>query len=222
MNNLHGVERVEEMKRLRHIENWTLDAIGREFGNITRERVRQLIGNTGRGFQTRRRKMIWQENKHKTNEELGEAMGISSQTSIFKYRQGERHDAKDGSNHKVNYDHVKFFSDVLTQKGISHEIMKARHPFDILLSDGTRIEVLSNRGFQLPGGYATCRSFNTRQDVKGRHCDYFACIISDTLEIFIIPAHLTRINSPIRFCHPTTHHRKSKWLQYQDRFDLLR
>lgn len=40
-------ERLKEMKRLRFEERWTLQQIGIKFG-ITRERVRQLIGNTGR------------------------------------------------------------------------------------------------------------------------------------------------------------------------------
>jgi len=42
-------ERVEEMKILRFQENWTLKEIGKKYG-ITRERVRQLIGNSGAGY----------------------------------------------------------------------------------------------------------------------------------------------------------------------------
>jgi DNA-directed RNA polymerase sigma subunit (sigma70/sigma32) len=40
-------DRINEMKRLRFEEKWTLKQIGMKF-NLTRERVRQLIGNTGR------------------------------------------------------------------------------------------------------------------------------------------------------------------------------
>jgi DNA-directed RNA polymerase sigma subunit (sigma70/sigma32) len=42
-----AIERIEEMKRLRFEEKWTLQQIADKYG-ICRERVRQLIGNTGR------------------------------------------------------------------------------------------------------------------------------------------------------------------------------
>jgi hypothetical protein len=40
-------ERIEQMKYLRFEKKWTLQQIGNHFGGLSRERVRQLIGNTG-------------------------------------------------------------------------------------------------------------------------------------------------------------------------------
>lgn len=40
-------KRIIEMEQLREVERWTLQEIGEKYG-ISRERVRQLIGNTGR------------------------------------------------------------------------------------------------------------------------------------------------------------------------------
>ena len=39
-------QRTKEMKRLRHVLKWSLQKIADLYG-ISRERVRQLIGNTG-------------------------------------------------------------------------------------------------------------------------------------------------------------------------------
>jgi DNA-binding transcriptional regulator LsrR (DeoR family) len=41
-----ALERINEMKRLRFVEEWTLQQIADKYG-ISRERVRQLIGNSG-------------------------------------------------------------------------------------------------------------------------------------------------------------------------------
>lgn len=208
------------MRRMRFQENLTLAEIGAKFGGLCRERVRQLIGNTGRGFTTRRRKRIWEQNKHKTNSELRQALDLSSDTSLYRYRQGERHEIEGGTV-KKGYDIENYVSNVLKSIGIENTLMNYRHPFDMLLPDGTRIEILSTAPFILPGGRAQCYSFNTHQDKKGRYCDYFICVASDTMEIWVIPAHLTKTNSPIRFCPRSDHWIKSKWLQYQNRFDLL-
>lgn len=45
-NTPEEIERVKEMKRLRFELKWTLQKIASQYG-ISRERVRQLIGNTG-------------------------------------------------------------------------------------------------------------------------------------------------------------------------------
>lgn len=217
---LKGDERVKEMKRLRHIHNFTNTEIGRLFNNLSRERVRQLIGNTGRGFVTRRRKKIWEENKHKTNAELKDALGLSSAAAACGYREGERHEVK-GGGWKVNYDHVNYVSNLLKSKGIEHQLTKAMSPYDIHLENGNRLCVLSASQLFLPNIYSPLYSFNTRQDVKGRFCDFFICVTSDTLNVFIIPAMKTRMNSPIRFCYPKDHGKISKWVQYHGRFDLL-
>ena len=219
---LHGVtDRVAEMRRLRFTENLTLEEIGAKFGGLCRERVRQLIGNTGRGFVTRRKKKIWEQNKHKTNYELSNALGVSSKTTVFRYRNGERHEVAGGAA-KKGYDMENYVSNVLKSMGFENTLMGYRHPFDMLMADGTKVEVLSTAPFILPGGRAECYSFNTHQDKKGRYCDYFVCVASDTMEIWVIPAHLTKTNSPIRFCPHSDHWIKSKWLQYQNRFDLLK
>lgn len=46
--------RAAEMKRLRYKEFWTLQMIADRYG-ISRERVRQIIGNTGYGYTARLR-----------------------------------------------------------------------------------------------------------------------------------------------------------------------
>ncbi len=229
MNNLHGVnyselkgaERVEAMKYFRHIKNYTNTAIAELFGEISRERVRQLIGNTGTGFVTRRKKAIWEQNKHLTNAELAEALELAQHKSASaRYREGERHAIQGESGLSINHDHVMYVSKLLNSKGIEHEPTPLRHPYDLRLANGLRVEVLSASPMH-PFPNLSMYSFNTRQDVKGRFCDFFACVMSDTLNVFVIPAHLTRVNSPIRFCFPKDYGKISKWVQYHNRFDLL-
>lgn len=215
------MDRIAEMRRLRFQELLTTTEIGLlQNPPISRERVRQLIGNTGRGFVTARKKKIWAQNKDKTNRELLEALGFSSTTSLYRYREGERHDIV-GGGIKINADHVNYVSNLLKLKGIEHELTKARHPYDLHLENGLRVEVLSASPMShiFPG--LNMYNFNTRQEIKGRFCDYFACVTTDTLNVFIVPARLTRLTSPIRFCFPKDYGRISKWLQYHNRFDLL-
>lgn len=217
---MENLDRVAEMRRLRFQELLTTTEIGaRQNPPISRERVRQLIGNTGSGFVTARKKKLWETNKHKTNLELRDVLDLSHTTSLYNYREGERHDVE-GGGVKVNHTHVMFVSNILKSKGIEHELTKARHPYDLHLENGLRVEVLSaSPMFPFPD--LSMYSFNTRQDKKGRFCDFFVCVTSDTLNVFVIPARLTRVNSPIRFCFPKDYGKISKWLQYHGRFDLL-
>lgn len=216
-------EELAEMRRLRFQELLTTTEIGkRQNPPICRERVRQLIGNTGNGFVTRRKKKIWEQNKHKTNAELATALdlSLSKGSALHRYREGERHAMDGNSGLSVNYTHVNYVSNLLKSKGIEHELTKLRHPYDIHLENGLRVEVLSASPMY-PFPDLSMYSFNTRQDKKGRFCDFFICVTSDTLNVFVIPSRLTRVNSPIRFCFPKDYGKISKWLQYHGRFDLL-
>lgn len=214
-------EEIAEMRRLRFQEELTTTEIGlRQNPPISRERVRQLIGNTGRGFVTRRKKKLWRLNKGKTNAEIRELLDLGNNSSLAIYREGERHEVE-GGNAKIGYDHQVYVSNVLKAKGIENELGKSRGQCSIILKNLKRVQVLSARPLKYPGVYSPMYSFNTRQDKRGRYCDFFICVCSDTLNIFVIPARLTRVNSPIRFCYPNEHWRKSKWMQYYGRYDLL-
>ena len=214
------MNRVNEMLTLRFTERWTLQNIAEKFG-ISRERVRQIIGNTGAGFVTQKRKEIFESNKKLSNLKLSKLMGISPSAVTGGYRDGERHEIEGGAL-QIGTEMEEYVSRLLTQKGIAHKLMPHHHTFDILIGKNIRVDVKSAR--PLSRAQAPTYSFNTSQDQRGKYADFFICITSDTKEVFVIPANETRGNAtPIRFAFPEADYgRKSKWLKYHNRFDLLK
>lgn len=216
------MDRVEEMRRLRFQELLTNTEIGlRQNPPISRERVRQLIGNTGRGFVTARRKRIWEENKYETNQKLSEMMEISESRVVKGYREGEWHNIKSG-NVKTFQDAQKFVSAMLVIKGYENEMTGLRAGYSFLLENGNKVQLIACHPVQVPRCWAKTYSFNTRAEKVGIRCDFFICLCLDTLDMFVVPSDKVRgTGTPIRFSFPPTRHYKSKWLQYHGRFDLL-
>ena len=77
LSKIEIAERKAEMSRLRFDDGWTIEAIGEKFG-VTRERVRQILGNSGHLSPKFRTKQIQSfDNLRLTNTELSEKYGIS-------------------------------------------------------------------------------------------------------------------------------------------------
>ena len=74
--------RIQQMQAMR-CNGRTLQEIADAHG-ISRERVRQLIGNTGQvAFEARRR--LYEQNKHLSNSELAALLGVKV-TTVYQYR----------------------------------------------------------------------------------------------------------------------------------------
>ena len=212
-------KRKHEMERMRFKEGKTLKEISIIY-DISRERVRQIIGNTGKGFRKE-----WTRNKigktdlsSMTKEEIALLPGIN------KVWMGEYTKARHpivGGYAKTGAEWEERASMLLKQKGFDNELMLFRCPFDIRLESGLRIDVKAPSSLiQSPSqrGY----SWYSVSNLKGGHfCDFFMVMIPNIPKriIFIVPAHVFKGKNYARFCYPSRY--KTKYDQYRDRYDLL-
>lgn len=208
--------RREEMRRLRFQEQLTIQEIADKYG-ISRERVRQIIGNTGAGYKQKRRKAFVKSHPEMTNDVIASAIGCSEGT-ISQYRNGQRHALK-GGNIKRGADVENAVSSILSLNGVANELMPHHHPFDILVGNGKRLEVKSSFKMMKPKS-AKCAyySFNTGRKSRIGNCDFFALVIVPTMDIFIVPS--SEVTYQIHIIYPAK--TKTKWEQYHNRFDLLK
>jgi transcriptional regulator with XRE-family HTH domain len=215
--------RVEEMYRLRYISKWTLQEIADKY-NISRERVRQLIGNSGAGYKPERIKSEVQSHPELTNEELAARTGYSEST-IGTLRNGERHAIKENTLMGLGTKAEETVSTKLAREGIGNKLMPHHHSFDILLSNGKRVDVKSRINKSIPPSakhrQITAQwKFDCRKSKKGDYADFFILYLWETGDFFIVPNEAVG-TCLIAFAWPATH-RASKWHQYHNRFDLLK
>lgn len=218
-------QRVPEMEHLRFNLGWTLQAIADKFG-ISRERVRQKLGNTGQVHHKvtfEKRTEIAKKNQKLSSQKLAKLLGIQP-GNLSQFRDTSVRHEIEGGWAAIGTEMENYASRVLNHHGIKHQLMGHHHVFDILLDNGLRIDVKSSDPIKGITKIASTYSFRTSQETRGNYADFFLCITRDTKEIFIIPASETRGNStPIRFSWPNPRSGiKSKFHQYHNRFDLLK
>jgi DNA-binding CsgD family transcriptional regulator len=218
MKNNKRKEEILSMKLKTGLSN---EKIGKVFG-ISRERVRQIIGNTGRRFQSNWRNKIIESCNDLTNDELAQKLNIRSDV-VAKHRKGARHEISGGTS-KIGADSENYVSLVLKNNGIKHELMHHSHPFDVLLSNGKKADIKSsankiNPPSALGNPYYV---FNVRKEQK-KLLDFYILLIIPTKDIFIIPA--KNVNSSIHLVWPPVKFKRfktSKWTKYHNKFDLLK
>ena len=113
--------------------------------------------------------------------------------------------------------------DKLNSLGLKAKPARGHMPYDILLSDGRRVEVKT-------------RFFTSKKTSDGRpvydfilcgtgvdphdRADFFICVIID--EFFVIPTENLDHRGHISIQWPTGHMKRSKWAMYHNQFDLLK
>lgn len=223
------------MRELRFERKLSLQAIGDMYG-VSRERVRQLIGNSGKrygGFNSqhedaKKRRVAIRSYPHLTNAELSAELKISVQT-IVKHRSNTRH-AIDSNNlaTMVGIQYEELASTVLTEEGMPNKLMPFLHPFDILTDLGVRIDVkgatrtINNTPSRKKRGglLSPMWRFQIRTNVKVA-CDFFLCCIPSG-EIFVIPAKSVPRAKFIHFCYPTLRPEIGKYQKYLNAFHLIK
>lgn len=209
--------RVEEMNRLRFVEKMTLQEIADKY-QLSRERVRQIIGNTGAGYKFRRRIKIALNHPELTNSQISEQLGVNYKT-VSTYRSRQRHAIEDGFV-KKGVDSEERVSEKLNNLGIEHKLMPLQHPFDIQLANGKRIDVKSAYKKMHPKSQRyDYYSFGIEKTRRGNYADFFILyIVPEDLCLVVpfeyAPKEMIHINTPI--------YSKGKFARFINNFDLLR
>lgn len=227
MNTLQLRNRKQKMISMRN-EKKTLQEIADKFG-ITRERVRQIIGNTG-GEAIKKRmddKLDFvKSNPQKTNSELIEDLRVKFGAGLgklfFNIRSKTRH-AIDGGALQLGVEAEIIVSEKLNSLGIKHQLMPHHHVFDIQLENGKTVDVKSRINQSIaPSAAGRLKTpqwrFVARKEKKGNYTDFFILYIWATKDFFVVPNEDVH-NDQIVFCWPPK--KPSKWHKYHNRFDLL-
>jgi len=222
-------ERRQDMVNLRYVLGWTLQKIADRYG-ISRERVRQIIGNSGHiAIKTTDRlkdEEFLQQTANLTNEELADMLGVSQQT-VAKHRGDMRHAIKNGNSAAYRGAMIEDkVSEILKEKGISNELMPFKNGFDILALDTVRIDVKSAyKNWNPPSSnfVSPLWRFKIQSGViKRKGTDFYACYIVPTEELFVIPSNvIPETREYIAFCWPTTRPTMSKYQKYLNAYHLI-
>ena len=221
------VTRKNKMLLLRFEEGQSLQMIANKF-KISRQRVQQIIGNTGinnGGFNYHKINLLDDQDfllltSNKTNEELSRELGLGENT-ISSHRSKIRHAIKKGDTSvSRGFDGEEWASEWLKYKGISNQLMNFKHTFDILAFDKIRIDV---KYATIPWGYSSRTwRFHVKQYNKRHDCDFYLFIIAKTEDVFVIPA--TKIPEKQKYvvltC-PTSRPTLFKWEYYHNAYDLI-
>ncbi len=223
-------ERNQEMYKMRYVDGMTLNEIGKVKG-ISRERVRQIIGNTGREFRSNWTKELIQSRKvhlaHWTD--LKNAPGVKREWQRVWGQ--ERHEVRGGSP-EVGFYFEELASVILAENGVSNMLMPNRGSYDIEAENGARIEVtVSNTDVSKMSSQNKCVYPTFSIPHRYNDCDFLFAFIPDKQEegeytYYIIPIyeliHLQGNDPRIRIPHPPMSQKKSKWHQYHKRIDLIK
>lgn len=219
---LHQPDRKQTMKDMRHKQLMSLQEIADQYG-ISRERVRQIIGNSGKGYKTQRQINIVRGNADKTNSELKALLGIGVSGRYARVRAEARHPIEGGQAAlgKIGEDVV---SQKLHDNGIKHRQMPHHHPFDILLDGGKKVEVKTafSEFVSNPKQKSTQYRFGVGKNKKGNFCDFFICYIEPTGDFFIIPNKKIGMIDSLYITWPTQARSWAGWEEYHNRWDLLK
>lgn len=213
-------DRNQEIQRLRFSEGWTLKRIGDEF-DLSRERVRQIVGNTGYLASKIMAESIADASPDLSNEELSEIYGVSKST-VNKHRNG-RHVVSGDAPVSVGVEYERWAAERLAELGYSAELQKNGAKFDILVDGKLKIDVKSSSGaFRTERQVNPQYNFGVNKKEGKDRVDFFFCIAIDTEDIFIIPYDVLPMPKlSLIFCWPTARPKIGKYQKYHNRFDLI-
>jgi len=203
-------EKIAYLKYLRFEKYQTLDEIGRKVG-VSRERIRQIIGNSGYIIPEWKHGVI-KKNPDRTNEELAEMLGYEP-GSIASVRGNTFHKDKQG-----RYDWIIHVGEFLESLGHSVEYKPYRVPYDILLNGKTKIKIALARRWNHSERYGLVSDayrFHLRSG-----SDFTIGVALEYGDIFVFPK--VEFGRVIRFVWPSNPHKSvSKWAQYHNRWEMI-
>lgn len=211
--NTQNRERKNNMIHLRFKEKRSLREIS-EIYHISRERVRQIIGNTGTGIISERQKEIVKNNPTLTNRELSKMMKISPQ-GVTQYRKGIRHAVERNCSVGIGYKYEEFVSKKFIEMGIENKLMPNHSPFDMLLNNGLKIEIkYRSRPHKDSSGYLRYAVTKSKRKIMP---DFYVIVIKE--DLYIIPMDFcgSEISIPVE----PIYNRSNKWESVKNNFSLL-
>jgi len=215
--------RNDEIRRLRFDEGWTNTRIGEKFG-ISRERVRQIIGNTGNLAHKMRmdsRSDYILSQPHKTNGELSEELGVGRAT-ISGERSHVRHAIEFGTDAaRTGFAWEEWAHDYLFQNGIDNVLQNFRAPYDIIALDNVFIDVKVATKPCQTSPFLKSTQYHFQPNNRHNEADIYMLIIGPTEDVFIVPAKKIENMGHVYFCWPSKRPEIGKLQKYHNRLDLI-
>jgi hypothetical protein len=208
--------RKEEMISMRN-DGCTHQEISYKYG-ISRERVRQIIGNTGRNF-LREWTIKNTDPEVLKNLTTEQALALRGTKIVIRELLGKISHPCRGGYCKSGQDAEHLVSNKLSELGIKNHLMPNKSPFDID-AGGIRVEVKSpiirsHPKSQYSGYY---RASNLK---GGSDTDVFVIVVEDSF--YVIPSiEIGKTANTIRIYYPPNTRHTSKWSKFINRFDLLK
>lgn len=227
---LKADERTKEMKALRK-KGWSITKIGIFFG-VSRQRIHQIIGNTGniaksivsvKALRNAFASEYLQTKGNLTTDEASKDLGIKN---VSRFWAGKRHAVKNGSQLSDGMKIEEYVSDLLKEQGIGHKLTNSRG-YDIILDNGKTIEIRARfraHKIQTNNFYLFPLAVKMNMD---KPADFFVLVIvnNDKKDCFVIPKKKIPSGMSVGFTWPkseSTQGRFSEWVDYHNRFDLLK
>lgn len=212
----------QKMIELRASGGLKLREIGDLFG-VTRERVRQLIGNTGRkvhGDYVRKMVALMTHKEMLSATSDNPLFGSSPET--WRRIIGKYHHAAKSGPVALGQKWERIVSGKLLELGIKTKLMPLGSPFDLLVEESKmRIDV---KYCSRPRPTSKCVSPQWGFGIKGNQnkADFYICVAGEIENCFVIPSHLVSSKTNrLQFCWPTLRPELSKWKQFHNAFDQI-
>lgn len=224
------MDRKQEMTVLHFEQGWTMQQIADIFG-ISRERVRQIIGNSNDARRKLTEKILLQDMENKTTSEIKDSVFDKIRRPIVKVldekialqhhlpdRTGRSTGLINGINAENNV------ANILQVNGFNVELMPFGHPFDLLVN-GKKVDVKYSSSLSMPPrGKTPFYRFAIRKNIKPNSCDFFIFSVFDSNKLWIIPnSKLPNVNM-VYITKNLSHHswkQSKRWDEYINRFELL-
>lgn len=216
-----SIEKKERRQRLLDMREsgMTLEAIAKSEG-VTRERIRQIIGNTGYvawEMQNRESLELVPSLKDFTNSEIKD---IILTTKARKARGKTRHAIGGDGSAANGMKWEEWVSQKLNSNNISHTMMPFHHEYDVTVGKSIKIEVKSSamRADLLPSQNATSPTYQFNIGKK-RRADFYILVTQTEALAFIVPVSDVPTAGTMRISYPS--HRRTKYAKYLERWDIL-
>jgi hypothetical protein len=204
---------------LRLEQRRTLQSIASKYG-ISRERVRQIVGNTGYIGQEIRDEYI-KSQRGKTNDELAEELGLSFVT-ISRKRSNIHHAvSSDCRPVFVGHKWEEWAHYHLLKNGIKNKLMGYKSPYDIMALGNIFIDVKVTTKTSPTSNKIKSPQYRFRPNINHNKADLYMLIIAPTEDVFIVPDEIIGNMQQVAFCWPSKRPEIGKIQKYHNRLDLI-